>query len=174
MKTNIYLRALKIEDASTSYKWRNIPEIWKYTKFRPKEPISAEIEEKWLLNCYKKDNECRRAICLRDTHEYIGNVQIVDIENSKGVFHLFIGNKSYWGKGIGKDATSQILKIGFNELRLEMISLEVHTYNTAALHIYKKFGFTECSENEDFIEMALSRSAYNSITTSTSSLVTET
>lgn len=173
MKTNVYLRALRIEDASISYKWRNIPEIWKYTRFRPKEPISSEIEEKWLLKSLQKTNECRRAICLKDTHEYIGNVQIVDIENSKGVFHLFIGIKSYWGKGFGKEATYQILNTGFNEMNLELIWLEVHKHNPAALHIYKNFGFTECGESENFIEMALLRSEFKTIAATSSAMISE-
>ena len=37
MNNSIYLRPLVLDDAKISYKWRNTPEIWKYSRFDPKE-----------------------------------------------------------------------------------------------------------------------------------------
>jgi len=165
MKNAIYLRPLDIKDAETSVKWRNNPKIWRHSKFRPSHPITLEVEQNWILNCLRK-NECRFAICLTENHEYIGNVQIVDIENGRGVFHLFIGEEKHWGKGIGKQATHLILNHAFSVLKLDVIKLEVHEENIAAQAIYRNLGFAESGRNGIYIEMQLTNYDYLSIRSS--------
>lgn len=161
MSSKIYLRNLTIEDTAVSYKWRNNPTIWIYTKFRPQNIITHEIEKEWLEKCQKKTDEWRLAICISDTHEYIGNVQIIGIKNGSGEFHLFIGDQKHWGKGYGKEASALILQLGFETLNLENITLEVHQSNIPAFVIYKKMGFKETLEsNGNFVKMSLTSSTY--------------
>jgi len=158
MNTEIYIRPLALKDADTSYKWRNDPEVWSYTKFVLKDPITAEVEKQWLLNKLNLTNEKRFAICVKSTNEYIGNIQLLDIENDAAEFHLFIGEKKYWGKGIGYQASLMLLKYAFYNLNLKHIFLEVHAENLAAYAIYKKVGFERISQQADFIKMAINTS----------------
>jgi len=163
MKTSIYLREITLKDTSTSYKWRNNPVIWKYSKFRPAKPITHQDEKEWWLRNQKKTDECRLAICIRETNEYIGNIQVVEIVNGKGIMHLFIGEEKHWGKGYGKVASILLLDHVFEELNLREICLEVHQDNVAAISIYKKFGFVETLEfSGDFVWMTLKRQDYYS------------
>jgi len=158
MNTQIYLRPLALKDADVSYKWRNDPEVWSYTKFVLKDPITAEVEKQWLLNKLNLTNEKRFAICVKNTNEYIGNIQLLDIRNDSAEFHLFIGEKKYWGKGIGFNASLMLLKYAFYNLNLKHIFLEVHSDNLAAYSIYKKVGFQPISQQEDFIKMVINSS----------------
>jgi putative acetyltransferase len=48
----------------------------------------------------------------------------------------------YWGRGIGKALTAAALDLADNWLGLMRVELEVFAENTAAIHIYEKFGFT--------------------------------
>ncbi|MGN8056660.1 GNAT family N-acetyltransferase [Pedobacter sp. 22163] len=158
MKTQIYLRPLALKDADVSYRWRNDPEVWSYTKFVLKDPITAEVEKQWLTNKLNLTNEKRFAICVKTTNEYIGNIQLLDIGNDSAEFHLFIGEKKYWGKGIGYNASLMLLKYAFYNLNLKHIFLEVHSDNLAAYSIYKKVGFQPVSQDEDFIKMVINSS----------------
>ena len=158
MNTEIYLRPLELKDADVSYKWRNDPEVWSYTKFVLKNPITAEVEKQWLLNKLDLTNEKRFAICVKNTKEYIGNIQLLDIENETAEFHLFIGEKKYWGKGIGYNASLMLLKYAFYNLNLKHVFLEVHAENLAAYSIYKKVGFQPVSQQSDFIKMVINAS----------------
>ncbi len=54
---------------------------------------------------------------------------------------LTIGNKSYWGKGIGYEATKLIVEYAFNQLGLQVIYLTTSKYNQRAIKLYKKIGF---------------------------------
>jgi diamine N-acetyltransferase len=153
--TDIYIRPLEERDAQVSYKWRNDAEIWKYTGSRPDKKITPEIETEWLINALKRNDEKRYAICLSETHEYIGNVQLTNITESEAEFHIFIGNKNYWGKKFGSTATKMIIEFAFTELQLERIYLSVHKDNIPAYKSYTNLGFSKFGNNGDMVLMEL-------------------
>ncbi|SDM20629.1 Protein N-acetyltransferase, RimJ/RimL family [Pedobacter steynii] len=157
MKASIFLRPLVIADAMTSFQWRNNPEVWKFTPFRPAAPITAEIETKWLRDVLLREDQKRFAICLSTTKRYIGNVQLINIADGAAEFHLFIAERECWGMGIGSQATAMILDYGFNTLHLDKILLDVNPENSGAIAIYKKMGFRETSGEDSFIRMELYR-----------------
>lgn len=163
MKALIYIRPLVLADARVSYKWRNDPDIWKYTGFKPDRPITREIETKWLSSRLNKTNEKRFAICLLNTKQYIGNVQLIDIDHDKAWFHIFIGEKRFWGRGISKKATNIVLYYAFTELKLKRVLLDVNSLNIAAWKLYERIGFTYTGKNEkNFREMVITRAEFSS------------
>ena len=141
MDYKIYLRPLRKEDAAVSFHWRNDAEVWQFTGNRPDREITYDIEKKWIEKKLKIENERRYAICLYSNDKYIGNVQLTNIKNKTAEFHIFIGDKRYWGKGIGKEATKKIIELGFNVMRLKEIYLEAKRNNIAAVKESKKNGF---------------------------------
>lgn len=142
----VLIRPLKIEDATTSWKWRNVPKVWKLTQGRPNIEITYEIEKEWLSKVLKEKNSKRFAILVDE--QYVGNIQLTDIvENKQGTYHIFIGDKSFWGKGIAALATYQILKYAKDVLKLEKVYLTVNSSNLAAIKVYEKVGFIK--ENDD-------------------------
>jgi RimJ/RimL family protein N-acetyltransferase len=52
-----------------------------------------------------------------------------------------LGEREYWGKGCGTDATKVILRFAFRELNLHRVNLNVFEYNLRAIHCYEKVGF---------------------------------
>jgi len=166
MKHAIYLRPLEPEDAKMSYKWRNDPEVWKYTGAKPDRHITYHIEKEWLEGVLKRRSERRFAICLKRTDRYIGNIQLLGIQRKNAHFHLFIGNKRYWGKGIAKEASSLILRHAFTELDLRKITLEVHKDNLPARSVYQRMGFVSTEEKGNFMVMMLTRAEFTDYTSS--------
>lgn len=142
MKPIVYIRPLTLADASVSHSWRNDPEVWKYTEFKPDRYISLEMEREWLNSKLSNKDEKRFAICLKENHQYIGNIQLLNMDTEKAWYHLFIGEKMFWGKGISQKATYLLLCYAFSELDLKTILLEVNVLNHAARAVYDKMGFT--------------------------------
>ncbi len=142
----VIIRPLVINDAEISYVWRNDPEVWRYTGAKPEKLITQEIEKAWLSDVLLRDNEKRFAICIGEYEEYIGNIQLTDIDERTGQYHIFIGNKNYWGKGIATIATGLILKYAFDVLKLKEVYLIVKKENLAAIKTYVKCGFKVVSE----------------------------
>ena len=163
----VILRPLQPSDALISYKWRNNPEIWHLTGNKPEHKISADIETQWIKRVLLRDDERRFAICIKETNEYIGNIQLTSISNNKAELHIFIGVVKYWGKGIASKATSQLLEFAFTELNLSEVFLKVNEKNLPAINVYKKNGFkpsvaidgiiTMVCRESDFLEMAIGK-----------------
>jgi len=141
----VSIRPLKIEDAYTSYKWRNDPEVFKYTGTVYSEEITLEAELNWINNVITKKNDYRCAIIV--DNNYVGNIYITDMNDGEGEYHIFIGNKDYWGKGIAYQASKLIIQHGFEHLKLKSIFLNVKKENFVAIKLYKNLGFTIESEN---------------------------
>tara|TARA_R110002012_G_scaffold48720_3_gene126569 strand:+ start:2404 stop:3897 length:1494 start_codon:yes stop_codon:yes gene_type:complete len=149
---NILIRPLTIEDAAVSYKWRNDPEIWRFTGARPSMEITAQVEREWLANTLKDKTKSRFAILVDGV--YVGNIQLTDIiVNKTAEFHIFIGEKTMWGKGVAREATYQILTYAKEVLKLRTVFLEVRKEHKAAIKSYEKNGFVTQEIIADSIKM---------------------
>lgn len=71
---------------------------------------------------------------------YAGISKISNI-NKSGEYFIFIGDKDYWGKGIGTQVTQMIVEMGFKELGLNRIMLSVSVPNVAGAKAYERTGF---------------------------------
>ena len=97
---DIFFRELNPKDAEISWKWRNDPEIWKYTRRVHREHITKEIEQAWIEQELKKDNVKRFAICIGNQQKYVGNVHLCIEKSGEAECHIFIGDKEQqWEKG---------------------------------------------------------------------------
>ncbi|WP_080777690.1 GNAT family N-acetyltransferase [Chryseobacterium phocaeense] len=150
---SVLIRPLIKEDAYTSYQWRNDHEIWKFTGSAPDMEITPEIESDWIEKVLKDQSSKRFAIVCNE--EYIGNVQLTNIQNDVAEFHIFIGKKEFWGKGISQSATYQILYYAREILKLNEVYLSVKPENTAAVQSYLKNNFRITEQNNDQIRMSL-------------------
>ena len=54
-----------------------------------------------------------------------------------------IGEKSYWGRGIGRKVTTFCVKHGFSTLNLNRIQLTVLADNRRAIELYRSVGFVD-------------------------------
>lgn len=149
----VTIRPLQVDDASISYKWRNNPDIWRYTSARPDRFVTQAIERDWLCKVLRRTNEKRFAICIGQNDQYIGNVQLTDINNNSAQFHIFIGKPNFHGKGIGQKATLLMLEYAFSELGLVSVYLFVNKNNVPAVKMYEKCGFHKLEEVNEMIKM---------------------
>ena len=149
----VRIRQLVEEDAKTSYKWRNNPEIFKYTGANYDHQITLEDETNWIRKIIKNPNDFRCAILANEV--YVGNIYLTDIKDGIGNYHIFIGEQEYWGKGIAKEASRQIIEYGFNILGLREIHLKVKKENIRAKILYQRLGFKEYADDCIWYSMKL-------------------
>ena len=71
---------------------------------------------------------------------YTGISQISQV-NLSGEYFIFIGDKSYHGKGVGTFITKKIIQDGFQKLGLNRIMLTVSEKNVGAIKAYTKANF---------------------------------
>ena len=148
----VTIRPLIENDAYTSVKWRNDPEVFKYTGNTYAHEITIESELAWIRKVIANPHDYRCAIIVDDV--YVGNIYLTDISDGVAHYHIFIGDKSYWGKGVAKLASLQIIEYGFRTLKLNKIILRVKCMNLSAINLYKALGFREVQSDGEWIMMS--------------------
>ena len=137
---NLIIRKLTPEDAEISWKWRNDPELWKYTDRSHTNYVTKEIERAWIERTLML-NDQRFAICIGAEQKYSGNLYLCIEENGEASYHIFIGDKEQWGKGIAYKVTLWVIEYAQKELRLKKLIAKVHQDNEASLKFLTKAGF---------------------------------
>ena len=150
---NVTIRPLQENDAYTSVKWRNDPEVFKYTGNTYSSEITIENELEWIKKAISNPNEYRCAILVDGI--YVGNVYLTDINDGEAEYHIFIGECSHWGKGIARLASEKIIEYGFTQLHLNCIKLRVRVANKRAISLYQTLGFIVVGSDETWISMEL-------------------
>lgn len=154
----VTIRPLREEDARTSVKWRNDSEVFKYTGGVYDHEITLEMELAWIRKVMANKDEYRCAILVDGV--YVGNIYLTDISKESAQYHIFIGDRTYWGKGIAKKASRIILRHAFNSLTLDWVYLRVQRQNKAALQLYRGLGFSVYGEDERWISMKLDSAVF--------------
>lgn len=149
----VALRPLEPTDAETAVHWRNDPAVWTYTTAKSRERVDVATERAWIERV-ATDSTNHRCAILADGI-YVGNVYLTDIRDGSAQFHIFIGDRGIWGRGVGRRATAAILAIGWRKLDLDSIYLLVHCENVAALALYRSLGFTAAGDEGAFVRMAI-------------------
>ena len=72
---------------------------------------------------------------------------MTNITSENAEYHIFIGEKDYWGKGIGLSATQQIIRFAKYVLKLKQIYLYVKKENENAVKLYQRCGFVQVSND---------------------------
>ena len=151
---NVRIRPLKEQDAYTSVKWRNDPEVFKFTGNIYNHEITIDNELEWVRKVTANPTDYRCAILVDEV--YVGNIYLTDIKEGTAHFHIFIGDKSYWGKGVAKRASLLILEYAFNVLNIKEVLLRVRNVNTSAYNLYLRLGFKDVKVDGIWTLMKLS------------------
>ena len=140
---SVRLRAIDRDDIPTFVRWFNDPDVRHFLQMF--EPMSRAGEERWFEAHLNRQDEYLFAIeaPVDDGWLNIGNVGLhrVDWKNRGVTFGIVLGEKAFWGKGFGTDATRTMLRFAFEELNLHRVELEVYDFNPRAMRCYEKAGF---------------------------------
>lgn len=137
----VYLRALTPGDASEAYcAWLNDVDVNEFLETR--QSTIADLKA-YIQKQIDDPNSIFVGIFDSTNNTHIGNIKLepIDWEKKKAIFGILLGNKQYWGKGIGTEATELIVRYAFDTVGLEEIELGVIAENKRAIHVYEKVGF---------------------------------
>ncbi|HHH41973.1 MAG TPA: N-acetyltransferase [Chloroflexi bacterium] len=139
----VQLGPLKREYLPQYLAWVNDPEVGRYLFPGQMRFLTSEDEEEWFDRVRKAQDQIVFAILTVEGGHLLGNCGLrnIDWKNRCASFGIFIGNKRFWGKGYGTEATRLLLRYAFEELNLHRVELEVYDFNTRAIRAYEKAGF---------------------------------
>ena len=169
---HVYLRALEREDLNERYLgWLNDPQVTRYMETGTFPSTRQDLED-FYQSASNSKNQVVLAVADSRTDLHIGNVKLGPIHwiHRRATFGILIGDKKYWGKGVGQEATRLTVEYGFNRLNLHRIDLGVFAEHESGVHCYEKVGFKVegrfrqdlfvDGEYKDRLWMALLRSEY--------------
>lgn len=135
------LRPLQLSDVSERYlSWLGDNEVMQgiATGGYTMEKLRAYVGEK-----ISDPNVAFYAVCDKETGLHIGNAKLdfMDVNARVAEFGLLLGDKNYWGRGIGKEATRLLMSYGFGRMELRKIWLAVYENNPNAKRLYESVGF---------------------------------
>lgn len=140
---NYGLKPLKPSDVDENYvNWLNDPEVTSNlevgTQEHTKESLINYVEEHEMSS-----NSGLLAIFDIAENKHIGNASIYGINKYHGTFDIgyFIGDKSYWGKNVGRATCILMLSLAFDQLKLRKVFTYVAKKNMKSRFILQGLKF---------------------------------
>lgn len=139
----IYLRAIELSDVNENYlKWLNEPDVTTGLASGTF-PSTLAALHRFVEQKSTDKNTVMLAICDAVTNKHIGNIKLDNFDWVSRTCELgvLIGEKEYWGKGIGSEVCKLTIRYAFQQLNIRKILLCVYANNPGAIKVYKKLGF---------------------------------
>lgn len=136
----IRLRTMEKSDLELKVRWYNDPDVNKTLIIE--ELLELDKSLKWFDKA--KDDDSRRDFVIETLDgEPIGITGLLGINCKHGTAECtcVIGEKKFWGKGLGSIVHSLLLQFAFEELGLNKVWGTVYTNNVAIIRIVEKLGF---------------------------------
>lgn len=133
------LRKLEIKDAPLMLEWMHDADVV--------QNMQTDFTHKTLSDCEnfirtsQTDNKNLHLAVVDDNNTYMGTVSLKNIENGAAEFAI-AARKVAMGKGFSRYAMSEIIRIGFEKLKLRRIYWCVSPENKRAVKFYDKNGYT--------------------------------
>jgi [ribosomal protein S5]-alanine N-acetyltransferase len=139
------LRPLTLQDVNDNYlRWLNDPEITRFNS-HGRFPQSKEDLIHFINNSHQSRTSLVFAIDDKETGEHIGNISLQGISwvDRTGEIAFLLGEKSYWGRGVMKEAGLLVLDHGFRQLNLNRIYCGTSSENEGMQRLAIKLGMVQ-------------------------------
>jgi [ribosomal protein S5]-alanine N-acetyltransferase len=138
---DLVLKTLTCELVSQEYvNWFSDMEVTKFSDNQYK-IFSIESQKKYVENCI--NNADSELYGVFDHNRHIGNIMINDLQNHhrNAKITYVIGDKSYWGKGVGSFAVAEIIKKASYQFHLNKLCAGIADENIGSKKVLEKNGF---------------------------------
>jgi len=138
-----YFRPPEEADLPLFTRWMNDPEVRIYLG-RNFAPMMLNGEKEWFAERHKRmEADPILVLVDKENDKAIGTFGIhgIDFRNGTATSGACIGEKEYWGKGIGTKAKMVLLKHAFHMLNVRKIYSHVFDFNGRSRRYSEKCGY---------------------------------
>ncbi|MGZ6260833.1 MAG: GNAT family N-acetyltransferase, partial [Candidatus Limnocylindrales bacterium] len=120
------------------------PELARLTRYQVRPMPATEVEQFFKTRLLSPE-ALAYAIHERPSDRLVGitTFSALDPDNGSALFHITIGERDAWGRGMGTESTELMLEHAFVRLGLHRVGLSVFAFNERAIRAYRKVGFRE-------------------------------
>jgi RimJ/RimL family protein N-acetyltransferase len=138
----VALRRPRPEDLAGVIRWYRDTEIARLTRYQTRPMTQPEIERFFQVRMLAPDALAYTIVELPKWRQVgFTTFSSLDPDNGSVMFHITIGERDAWGRGLGTETTSLMLEHAFERLSLHRVGLTVFSYNLRAIRAYEKAGF---------------------------------
>jgi RimJ/RimL family protein N-acetyltransferase len=139
----IKLAPMQPEEGACFYPWIGDPDVIEYSLSAFQRLKTTQQIDQWFAATLRDEKSISLGIYLQQTNALIGYAGLTNLSatNHSGEYFILIGEKAYWGKGVGTAVTKQVLTLGFSEYHLNRIMLTVSELNLGGVKAYTNAGF---------------------------------
>lgn len=141
----IYLAPLSESHLTETYaSWLNDPEVTRHTRHGTSPYTLAKVRD-YFEKIRDSEETIVFAIHLKENDLHVGNISLNDISwgNHSGEISILLGDRRYWGKGLGRDAVRLVIQFGFECCQLHRLWVGMTTTNAGMITIARSLGFQE-------------------------------
>ncbi|RYZ62415.1 MAG: N-acetyltransferase [Proteobacteria bacterium] len=140
------LREFERGDFASVHEYASDSEVTQHMEWGP----NSEADTQSFIDQVLSDREQSprlmydRAITLADTGEVIGSasIRIRDLKNQNADFG-YVLNRRYWGQGLATEVALELVRFGFEELKLHRIFATCRPDNHASARVLMKAGLMQ-------------------------------
>ncbi len=138
----LLIRILEIKDKDAFFRYRSMPEIYKYQAWRPKgiDEIEEFINKNISVCLNPRNTWIQLAVCLKEG-QLIGDIGVHFLEDDYQVEIGYTLSPEYQGNGYAVEAVKAVIKYAFTELKKHRIISSVDPDNIKSIKLLEKIGF---------------------------------
>jgi RimJ/RimL family protein N-acetyltransferase len=136
--TDLYL--FRETDITENYiNWLNDPEVMKFSEQRFKQHDFASCYE--YYKSFQNSNNLFISIVDSYSKSSIGTMTVYfDVNHKVADIGILIGNRDFWGKGIGKEAWNGVMDLLFTQTKIRKVTGGTLSCNHIMINIMKNSG----------------------------------
>ncbi len=138
----LLIRILEMKDKELFYKYRSMPEIYKYQSWRPKNIREVEdFIDRNVAVCQNTANTwLQLAICLNNG-QIIGDIGIHYTDDNYQIEIGYTLSPEYQGNGYALEAVKGVINYNFSELKKHRKTASVDPDNIKSIKLLERIGF---------------------------------
>lgn len=137
----VRLRPPRPEDAAVMITWFEDLEVTRFLKLR--HPPSVDSEKEWLDKVAKDPNVVLWAVEFKGRPVGTTAISFIDWKLGFGITGTIIGDKTVWGKGLGRELMQVRAEYAFTQLPLRKLKSGYIQGNDASARAQKAAGYRE-------------------------------
>lgn len=147
----LILRPWQESDAESLYKYAKDPKVGPIAGW----PVHTSVDNSRGIIREVLSADETYAVCLKENERAVGSIGLMkgaasnlNLPDTEGEIGYWIG-VPYWGQGLIPEAVKEILRRGFEDLKLDKIWCGYFEGNTKSKRVQEKCGFTYHHTNEN-------------------------
>jgi len=138
----LILRNIVQNDAEDLFEYCKNPNVGPAAGWKPHESIE---ETRKLMDDIFIGKENVFGMVLKNTKKMIGTIGLIPDPRRTNPRSLMLGyamSEDYWGQGLMTEAAKAVIRDGFKELPIDIITCTCYTINPRSRRVIEKCGFT--------------------------------